>query len=152
MKRAAVLLTVMAACHGGGPYSIAWTPYSVRMSRGHIAQRAILIGEGDIGVVRKAGGLPAGTITMRGAGYSVDAITWSAAIEAAEYGGTHYMMGKWSESTSTSYTGHKIGDTWFIVPHDRTTNTIDYVVIRVPTSGWGDLPADLTPVPWTGER
>jgi len=149
---AGVLFLALLAC-GHRPGTIAWKPYSMRMNGSHIADRAVLIGEGDLGVVRSAGGLPAGTMTMRDSeGWSMETIHEYAAQDAAEYGGTHYMAGEWSESTSTAYSAHKIGDSWAVIPHTSVTRTLEFVVIRVPRSGWDRLPAALTPRAFTGPR
>jgi hypothetical protein len=140
---ASVIGVTLLACEG--PRVSGWEPYSRRMNDKQIAKTAMLIGEGDVGTVRSAGGLPAGTMTMRSDEYSAGTITEAAATEAAEFGGTHYMLGTFSESTSTDYSAGKIGETWVVVPQETTTRTLRFVVIRVPKSGWGNLPNVLTP-------
>jgi hypothetical protein len=136
------LFAALLAC--GHPQSVAWEPYSKRAPTNQIAVKAIQVGEGDLGALKKAGALPIGTLTMRGR--DLNAVIDATATEAAEFGGTHYMMGRWSEQTSTvAYHGSGTADSWTVVPLTSTTSTARFVVLRVPVSGWQHLPDILTP-------
>lgn len=143
---AGLLFGALLAC--GGSRFVAYEPHSTRMSGKQIAEKAILIGPGDVGAVRDAGGLPAGTLTMRG-NASLDSVSEDAAAVAAEVGGTHIMVGTWADETdTTAYVANKgYGSSWTVVPITRTEKVVKFTVIRVPFSGWSNLPRSLAPTP-----
>jgi hypothetical protein len=139
------LLATLLACRAGGSQFVSYEPHSVRMNGKQIAKRAVLVGPGDLGPIKAAGGLPAGTLTMRSDG-SLDSVAEAAAETAAEVGGTHYMIGTWGEETST--TGYYAPNNWTVIPITHTEKTVRFAVIRVPYSGWENLPARFTPQPF----
>ena len=143
---AGVLFVALLAC--GRPQSVAWEPYSMRSPTNQIAAKAIKVGAGDLSALRKAGAVPLGTLVMRGP--NLEDVSEATATEAAEFGGTHYMLGRWSEDTSTvGYHGTSSGNSWTVVPVTRTTSTVTYSVIRVGKAGWDALPDWLAPVAFT---
>lgn len=148
---AGVLFVALLAC-GAKPRAIDFVAHSTRMSGKQIADKAILIGEGDIGPVRSAGGLPLGLMTMS-TGDGGDEVDEYAAKEAAALGGTHMMPGEWSSETTT--TGYVVTGTntpvWTVIPITHTKRQVKYAVIRVPITGWHRLPAELTPIAYEGK-
>lgn len=141
-----VLFGALLAC-GDKPRAASWRPSSSEAKP--IAKRAVLVEEGDLETLRDAGGHTSGTMTYRDAEFTIGAITDYAADEAAEFGGTHYMLGTLNESSEvTGYVGTKsFGDTVIVSPRTKRTKVVTFLVIRVPRAGWDNLPPALTPKP-----
>lgn len=128
-----VLFAALLAC--GGRQLRSWEPYSGSMNTTRIAERAIVIGRGDLASVRAAGGLPLATMVMSGNPDYREADEAAAKV-AAEGGGTHVILGSVGEGSESV--------AWTIV--DNPKRMARYVVIRVPYSGWSSLSEQLTPI------
>ena len=132
VRRFALCLVLLASC--GVPEFQAWEPRSTQSNSSQIAKRAIMIGQDDLPPIRKAGGLPFGTLTYTGD--DLKEVANEAAEKAAQLGGTHFMVGQWSSSESVNV---------WTVTGSETKHEFRFIVIRVPLSGWPNLPDALTP-------
>lgn len=119
---AGVLFVALLAC--GSPRSIAWDPVSATAHGNQIAEKAVHVGTADLAAIRDAAGYALGTMTMKGRSETFTA------IEAAEYGGTHFIAGRLSEHGA-------------LLP--STGKNDMFVVYRVPTNRWMALPMALRP-------
>lgn len=136
---AGVLFAALLAC-GGGARMRTWEPYSASVSANRIAHRAVVIGRGDLGEVRKAGGMPLATLIMTG-NPDYQGTDDAAAQVAAEGGGTHIILG-------TVVEGGEDSAAWSV--QENAKRMARYVVIRVPLSGWDDLYGRVRPLPYQG--
>lgn len=103
-----------------------FTPQSHSVPGNQICSDAIELGPGDLGAIRKAGGILLGKLEL-----SLDD-GWPNK-EAAAYGGTHYLR----RSSAVSYTQHG-------VVASRHEDAV-FDIYRVGRAGWGQLPAGLRP-------
>lgn len=126
-----VLFGALLACRAG-PSATNWAPHSVQAGSSRIAARAVSIGDGDLEIVRDAGGVFLGTLTMD-EGTSGDSMEEAVADEAAQRGGTHFVY------SGASETSDRVG------AYTIKNRNPRYRVYRVAVGGWSSLPLGLQP-------
>ncbi|MGZ3420949.1 MAG: hypothetical protein ACXWUG_00650 [Polyangiales bacterium] len=137
--RAVALLGLLAVSCAPPPKTTSFAVHPAGVSGERIAHRAVLFDQGDIPVLRKAGGLPVGSLTMQGE-WTRPELETAVAKAAAEHGGTHYMPGTWTGSPAS----------WSVTPVAPTTTNASFVVVRVPANAWHRIPPGIVPEPYAG--
>jgi len=143
-KVCAGLLLVVVSC---GPQATSWRPFRNGVSTDPIAKTAIQVEDSDMDTIVSAGGTTIGMLTYQSGEYSVATIIDYAGGDAAEKGGTHYMLGDWKEreGDSTYTAAPTFGGGYVVREHKNSSVTVRVTVIRVPRSGWRDLPDRMVP-------
>lgn len=128
---------------------VAWRPYALSApAHEPLLQRAVEVYEGDFPHLVRAGGQVIGTVYANGnrrAGSQ--RLLDAAARAAAAHGGTHFIVG--AESTSTTVTGattQTYGTASYTRVHTATLRAYAAVVIRVGRERLSELPGQLRPI------
>jgi hypothetical protein len=140
--RAALLLglvTTTLSCAPPQAKGVEWSVHPSGTGGERIVHRAVQFDVSDVPVLRKAGGLPVGTLTMKGEWKQAEL---TAAVEkaAADHGGTHFTQGEWAGSPAS----------WDVTRVAPTTTNARYVIVRVPANAWHRIPPSLVPEPYAG--
>lgn len=149
MRREIACACLLAALTSCGPYVTGWRPFHQGMATDRIAKTAIEVEDGDMDTIVDAGGTTIGMLTYDADGYGIRTVLDDAASEAAQRGGTHYMLGDWKTTTgdSTYTAAPTFGGAYVVREHKSKSTTVRVTVIRVPKSGWRELPERLVPKP-----
>ncbi len=129
---------------------------------GAVTPGAIRIYEDDVAALQRAGGRVIGSISARGNSFAnYEMLAEKAAEEAAEQGGTHFILtdrgvdylystnpGHAQTNCTAQYNTAECNTTY--TPPTTTAYakpTSSFVVVRVAPESWGDLPGHLRPKP-----
>jgi hypothetical protein len=139
--RALALAVSLAAisCADINPKSVNFTAHPNGTGGERIVHRAVQFDVSDVPTLRKAGGLPLGTLVMNGEWKQAE-LHAAVAKAAADHGGTHFMQGQWSGSPAS----------WDVTAVGPVTKDAKYVIVRVPANAWHRIPPSLVPEPYAG--
>lgn len=122
-----ILLVALCAC--GPSLTSTFTPHSAQQADlPQAAAKAIQANLTDMDVLERAGGVILGNVRVEGSGFT-DEFAKEAAIVAAHHGGTHI-----------------VGPIRLLTPRPSSDKHSSYVIVKVPSAHWDELPPPLRPV------
>lgn len=139
MRAFALLVSLAAISCADHPKSANFSAHPNGTGGERIVHRAVQFDVSDVPTLRKAGGLPLGTLVMKGEWKQAEL---TAAVEkaAADHGGTHFAQGEWSGSPAS----------WDVIRVAPKTTDAKFVIVRVPANAWHRIPPSLVPEPYAG--